>query len=69
MEKEEGNLGSPLPAPTDDNYEKLQRYYAQYGISTDSLREDRLPYRFVRLHPAFDKEETLKQLKVSTYNR
>jgi hypothetical protein len=59
-----------LPSPK-DHAQTLRNFYAQYNISLDALgnkngEDGYLPHRFVRLHPAFDSGETLKQLKVQT---
>lgn len=45
-----------------DNDKKLKDFYAEHSV--DELLNTSLPYRFVRLNPRFDEQETLRKLKV-----
>ena len=59
-----------MSAQEKDHQSELRKFYANYDIALDDLLTEGadesmyLRHRFVRLHPAFDAEETLKQLKV-----
>lgn len=53
-------------ASKSDGFNKLREYYLKYNISIDELVKDSssfLPFRFVRLNPIFDEQDTLRQLK------
>ena len=52
----------PAEIPSEKDEEALRDYYSQFNISLSNVR-DYMPYRFVRLHPAFSREETLEMLK------
>lgn len=50
------------------DYMAIREFYAKHDIDYDAAMSSRScqPYRFIRLNPRFDTEETLKMVKVSS---
>jgi hypothetical protein len=42
----------------------LKDYYESHNLTLDSIVSAKAPYRFIRLHPGFDDDETLDLVKV-----
>jgi len=46
--------------------QRLEAYFASHGLDFSAIQSQESQHRFVRLNPAFDKDETLQILKVRT---